>query len=299
MGHVRHAHRRELGAASSARKVVAPFVRLQRPDSQRCDVKPPPLKSVTAERFLSCRFGMGWVYSALTRRGRSVPRTAVSLGREDGTMTKIFHTPTLIGSASWIGVALFLVSCSSVQETPTKEKEHTQTTRQALCGSSRGWEAEYCTDSTYVTQWGTPCEEYSRCAGSYMSYEDCTQESQDYCASRGADCIRNVQNCRDLPEHYCNDGVCDANENCESCPDDCGACGGGGGGSCRMQLEPCTPGFSQCCSGLICPFGGPYIGTCIPPYWVNQSGDPCEQDNQCASGSCVWDGTGPTGKHCF
>jgi len=54
----------------------------------------------------------------------------------------------------------------------------------------------------------------------------------------------------ELPQPYCGDGICNVNETCSTCPEDCGACppsgggGGGGGSSCTPKWE-CTA-WTEC-----------------------------------------------------
>ena len=71
---------------------------------------------------------------------------------------------------------------------------------------------------------------------------------------------------------WCGDGSCDWNEDCSSCPDDCGPCQWCGDGSCNNG-EDCSSCESDCGA---CPPSGPSCG--------ELGGDGCSQSGQCPPG---------------
>lgn len=113
---------------------------------------------------------------------------------------------------------------------------------------------------------------------------------------------------------YCPDGTCDPDEDCLSCPEDCGVCPPGGAcpdGKCIFPEDentcpedcgaPAPPGTEKCSQGT-CPDGDPYWTYCSPDCttiprtcWDDPA---CEDDPpNCAEGGCP-PGDCPTTVHC-
>ena len=85
----------------------------------------------------------------------------------------------------------------------------------------------------------------------------------------------------DVPAPRCGDGACTADERCETCPSDCGECGGCGDGTCDAAAgEDCTSCPGDCGACVTCG-----DGTCN---MATETCTSCPMD----CGSCVTCGDG-------
>jgi len=90
------------------------------------------------------------------------------------------------------------------------------------------------------------------CPNYFLTEYYCTNTThaiQDYVCANGCSdgvCVEDGGN-----ESYCGDGSCDANESCESCPGDCGACEVCGDGECT-QSESCLNCEADCGECITC-----------------------------------------------
>jgi hypothetical protein len=90
----------------------------------------------------------------------------------------------------------------------------------------------------------------------------------------------------------CDDGICDSDETCDICPQDCGVCECGNGTcdsdetciSCPEDCSQCPPecGNGVCESGEDCHSCPVDCGECQ----CAQSGEPCDTNSECCSGKC-------------
>ena len=87
---------------------------------------------------------------------------------------------------------------------------------------------------------------------------------------------------------YCGDGICNGDETCSTCPDDCGACGGGGSHYiCNAQRQCVSVAYSgtdQCSSDSDCAVHNECDTQTHQCVSVSGSGaDECQTSNDCAT----------------
>ncbi len=82
----------------------------------------------------------------------------------------------------------------------------------------------------------------------------------------------------------CGDGACDDNENCDSCPQDCGECCGNGSCDYGESCNSCSQDCGDCCGN----------GSCEPQY--GETCASCEED--CGPCECDYDGVCEGNENC-
>ncbi|MCA9539660.1 MAG: chitobiase/beta-hexosaminidase C-terminal domain-containing protein, partial [Myxococcales bacterium] len=148
------------------------------------------------------------------------------------------------------------------------------------CGAGESCEVDHCVEACVPDCAGRECGD-DGCDG------DCGQ-------CQGGDLCNDAGQCT-APPAQCGDGACDANEDCSTCPADCGQCCGNGrcgaGENCATCLADCAcPGGQECnAERRVCE------AVCVPACGGRECGDDgcngvcgrCGAGSECgANGRC-------------
>jgi hypothetical protein len=79
----------------------------------------------------------------------------------------------------------------------------------------------------------------------------------------------------------CGDGLCESDEGCADCPDDCGACAPCDDGSCDAATEDCTSCPEDCGRCDVCG-----DSACVPPESCASCAADCGPCDPCGDGAC-------------
>lgn len=149
----------------------------------------------------------------------------------------------------------------------------------------------YCVYSDGFSQCYETCCVTGDICGSYTAYRKCDLSTGEWAETSYSDssCTKEC-----VPSEYCGDGVCQFNEDCSLCPQDCGTCKVSLGGDCISDLN-CESGF---CVHNICRLSATYCGD----YYcdVEETCTSCPYDcGGCETGYCVYsDGITQCNKEC-
>ena len=138
---------------------------------------------------------------------------------------------------------------NEIESAPSGEPlvgEYTQISSIECCGDDSD---EYLTTDGTITICCDSADDYVNAVGLCSEYSEAGSFCDDGTCNSDEDCETCPEDCGICPP-YCDDGTCNSDEDCESCPEDCGVCttengdgdeGSGGGGS----GSDCGDGYAE------------------------------------------------------